>query len=157
MKKRGYGINKSIWLRSARRSKTHAKTCARRLPKPRPTCPPSLQNRVPGRPWEPKCSQEAAQTSQETAKSAQQLPKRHLRSAQERPRAAPELPKAGEVAPKSDPRGARTPPKPSPTSSKTRFEQDFCGKLCSAGSGGDFMPFFGSRDKLAICKNLRKT
>ena len=157
MKKRGYGMNKNTWLGSARRSKTHAKTCPRSLPKPSPARPQTLQNRGPGRPWELKCTQEATQTSQETAKSAQQLPKRHPRSVQERPRAAQEIPKAGEVAPKSGPRGPWTNPKPSPTSPKTRFEQDFCGKLCSAGSGSDFMAFFGSCDKLAICKNLGKT
>ena len=84
------------------------------------------------------------------------MPKRHPTSVQERSRAAPELPKAGEVAPKRDPRGARTGPKSSPTGPKMRFEQEFCGKLCSRGAGGDFMSFFGQRGKLAICKNMRK-
>ena len=85
------------------------------------------------------------------------MPKRHPRSVQERPRGAPELPKAGAAAHKSDPRGARTRPKPSPKSPETSFEQEFCGKLHSAGSGNDFMTFFSSCEKLAICENLRKT
>ena len=81
---------------------------------------------------------------------------RHPRGVQERPRAGPELPKGGEVASKSDPREVRSPPKPRPTSPKTRMEQDFCGKLCSTRSGSDIISFFHLRDKLAICKNLRK-
>ena len=156
-KKRGYGMNKRIWFQSARRSKRHAKICSRSLPKPSPASSQTLQNRGSGRPWGFKCPQEATQTSQETAKSTQLLPKRHPRSVQERPRGAPELPKAGEAAHKSDPREARTLPKPSPTSPETSFEQEFCGKLRSAGSGSDFMTFFGSCDKLAICTILRKT
>ena len=149
-------MNKRIWFQSARRSKTHAKICSRSLPKPSPASSQTLQNPGSGNPWEEKCIQEAAQSSQETAKSAQQLPKSHPRSVQERSRAGPELPKAGEVASKSDPREVRSPPKPSPTSPKTRMEQDFCGKLCSTRSGSHFISFFHLRDKLAICKNLRK-
>ena len=144
-------MKKSFWLRSARCSKMHAKTCAQRLPKPSPARPQTLENRSPGRPREPKFSCEAARTSRETPKSAHQLPKRHPKSVQERSRAAPELPKAGEVAPKRNPRGGRTPPKSSPTNPKMRFEQEFCGKLCSRGAGTDFMSFFGLRGKLAIC------
>ena len=156
-KKRGYGMNKSIWFQSARRSKTHVKIRPRSLPKPSPASPQTLQNRGSGRPWEAKCTQEAAQARQEAAKSAQQLLKRHPRSVQERPRVAPELPKADEVASKSDPREARILPKPSPTGPKTRIEQDVCRKLCSARPGSDFISFFRVCDKLAICKNLRET
>ena len=89
--------------------------------------------------------------------SAQEVPKSRPRSAQEGPRAAQGRPKAGQLTLKSRPKEAPTLLESIPASHETRFEQEFCGKLCSAGSRSDFMSFFGSCDKLAICKNLRKT
>ena len=73
-------VNKSIMQGSARCSKKHAKTCPWSLPKPCPARPQTLQNRGPGRHWEPKCDQEAPQTSQKTAKSTQEVPKMRPRS-----------------------------------------------------------------------------
>ena len=90
------------------------------------------------------------------AKKRPRAPNNCLRGTQEASKSGPELPKGGEVASKSDPREVRSPPKPSPTSPKTRMEQDFCGKLRSTRSGSDFISFFRLRDKFAICKNLRK-
>ena len=105
---------------------------------------------VPGNQNEPK-------KSSRPAKSVQEVPKSRPRSAQEGPRAAQGRPKAGQLTLKSRPKEAPTLLESIPASHETRFEQEFCGKLCSAGSRSDFMSFFGSCDKLAICKNLRKT
>ena len=83
--------------------------------------------------------------------------KRCPRSTEEGPRVAQECPKAGQVAPKSWPRRPQTLPKPSAVTSKTSFQHNLCWQLCAKGSWSDFVSFFCSCDKLAICKKLRKT
>ena len=83
--------------------------------------------------------------------------KRCPRSTQEGPRAAQECPKAGQVVPKSCPRRPQTLPKPSAVTSKTSFQHNLCWQLCAKGSRSDFVSFFCSCDKLAICKKPRKT
>ena len=82
--------------------------------------------------------------------------KRCPRSTQEGPRAAQECPKAGQVAPKSWPRRPQTLPKPSAVTSKTSFQHNLCWQLCAKGSWSDFVSFFCSCGKLAICKKPRK-
>ena len=99
---------------------------------------------VPGNQNEPK-------KSSRPAKSAQEVPKSRPRSVQEGPRAGQGRPKAGQLTLKSRPKEVPTLLESIPASHETRFEQEFCGKLCSRGAGTDFMSFFGLRGKLAIC------
>ena len=76
-------------------------------PQPNPACPKTLQNGGPGRPWTPKCTQEAPQTGQEMPKRAQDAPKKHPRSVQEEPRDAQERPRATPESPRTLQNGAR--------------------------------------------------
>ena len=80
--------------------------CKKRVrnpPKPSPARPQTVQNRGPGRPWEPKCIQKAPQTSQETSRSAQEAPKRRPRGTKSWPRVAQSRPSDAQEAPKSAP------------------------------------------------------
>ena len=83
--------------------------------------------------------------------------KRCPRSTQESPRAVQECPKAGQVAPKSWPRRPQTLPKPRAVTSKTSFQHNLCWQLCAKGFWSDFVSFFCSCGKLAICNKPRKT
>ena len=102
---------------------------------------------------------------------SQNPPKRCPRPAKRGPRAPKKTPRAGQGPPKrsQEPskstkkpakrrqRVPQTPPKPGPTSPKTSFEHVFCGKLCSASSGSDFLSFFVLCATRAMCKNHTKT
>ena len=90
--------------------------------------------------------------------------KRCPRGPKKVPRAGPGPPKRSQEPPDSAPKPAKraqrvapTPPKPRSTSPKTGFEHNFCGKLCLAGSGCDFISFFALRATRATCENHRKT
>ena len=76
-------------------------------PQPNPACPKTFQNGGPGRPWTPKCTQEAPQTGQEMPKRAQDAPEKHPRSVQEEPRDAQERPRATPESPRTLQNGAR--------------------------------------------------
>ena len=91
-------------------------------------------------------------------------PKRCPRGPKKVPRAGPGPPKRSQEPPNSAPKPAKraqrvapTPPKPRSTSPKTGFEHNFCGKLCLAGFGCDFISLFALRATRATCENHRKT
>ena len=99
-----------------------------------------------------KMSPRSLQTGQERPRSAQEPSKKRPRGTQGWPRAPKSRPTHAQESPKRGPNPSRI----DPDEPRDKVRAGFCGKLCSAGSGSDFMSFFGSCDKLAICKNLRK-
>ena len=134
---------------------------AKRMPK---YAPEAFQNQARPAPKPSKIEARGIPGRKNAFKKRPKPAKKRPRAPNNCPRGTQEASKRGQEPPqtsqkpasKSDPREVRSPPKPSPTSPKTRMEQDFCGKLCSTRSGSDFISFFHLRDKLAICKSLRK-
>ena len=128
-------------LQSAWSKQRYVKTCAQSPSKQSLARPQTVQNRGPGRPWAPKCSQKVLRAGPETSKSAQEAAKRDPRGAQERPRAGQECPTAGQVAPKRRPRVSQTLPNWSLTSPKPSLAHDRRGKRRSTGIRNDFLSF----------------